>query len=88
MVFEVAAGTNALSTLATFNRANPSAGLIADADGNLYGTTENGGANNAGTVFELTGTGFVTSAPEPAAVSLIGLAGLGLLTRRRRTWRT
>ncbi|MDB5171449.1 MAG: hypothetical protein JWN51_222 [Phycisphaerales bacterium] len=88
MVFEVAAGTNALSTLATFNRANPSAGLIADADGNLYGTTENGGANNAGTVFELTGTGFVTSAPEPAAVSLIGLAGLGLLARRRRTWRT
>jgi uncharacterized repeat protein (TIGR03803 family) len=31
----------------------PFAGLIIDADGNLYGTTESGGANNSGTVFEL-----------------------------------
>jgi uncharacterized repeat protein (TIGR03803 family) len=32
----------------------PQAGLIFDAAGNLYGTTENGGANKAGTVFKLT----------------------------------
>ena len=32
------------------------AGLIFGAGGNLYGTTEIGGANNAGTVFELTPT--------------------------------
>jgi uncharacterized repeat protein (TIGR03803 family) len=32
-------------------------GLIADSNGNLYGTTETGGASDAGTVFELTGTG-------------------------------
>jgi uncharacterized repeat protein (TIGR03803 family) len=32
---------------------NPSAGLVFDAAGNLYGTTYGGGANNAGTVFEL-----------------------------------
>lgn len=31
----------------------PQAGLISDAAGNLYGTTVMGGANNAGTVFEL-----------------------------------
>ncbi len=55
-VFEVSAGTHALSTLAIFNLANgggPSAGLLADASGNLYGTTREGGANNLGTVFEL-----------------------------------
>jgi uncharacterized repeat protein (TIGR03803 family) len=55
-VFKVAAGTHALSTLASFNRTNgayPYAGLIADASGNLYGTTEEGGANNAGTVFKV-----------------------------------
>src|SRR3974377_162068 len=32
---------------------NPVAGLIMDASGNLFGTTQNGGANFAGTVFEL-----------------------------------
>jgi uncharacterized repeat protein (TIGR03803 family) len=31
----------------------PYAGLIMDASGNLYGTTESGGANRVGTVFEL-----------------------------------
>src|ERR1035441_332430 len=35
---------------------NPRAGLIFDAAGNLYGTTENGGTNGVGTVFELTPT--------------------------------
>jgi uncharacterized repeat protein (TIGR03803 family) len=35
----------------------PYAGLVADKAGNLYGTTEFGGANNQGTVFELSPTG-------------------------------
>ena len=35
---------------------NPYAGLIFDAAGNLYGTTESGGAHGDGTVFELTPT--------------------------------
>ena len=42
---------------------NPAAGLIADSNGNLYGTTESGGASERGTVFKLTGTGFVTAVP-------------------------
>jgi uncharacterized repeat protein (TIGR03803 family) len=32
---------------------NPEAGLVMDADGNLYGTTRNGGAPDAGVVFKL-----------------------------------
>lgn len=35
----------------------PSSNLIMDANGNLYGTTVGGGANNRGTVFELTPSG-------------------------------
>jgi uncharacterized repeat protein (TIGR03803 family) len=37
--------------------ANPFAGLFRDKEGNLYGTTVYGGANDAGTVFEVTTTG-------------------------------
>jgi len=35
----------------------PYAGLIADGDGNIYGTASYGGADNDGVVFELTGDG-------------------------------
>jgi uncharacterized repeat protein (TIGR03803 family) len=35
----------------------PNAGVIFDGDGNLYGTTETGGSENGGTVFELTPAG-------------------------------
>jgi len=38
----------------------PFAGLIMDAQGNLYGTTQMGGEYNAGTVFELTPSGTET----------------------------
>lgn len=37
--------------------ANPSAGVVRDAVGNLYGITHNGGANGYGAVFELTASG-------------------------------
>jgi len=37
--------------------ANPLTGLTVDAAGNMYGTTENGGASDAGAVFKLTGSG-------------------------------
>ena len=45
----------------------PQAGLTADAAGNLYGTTTSGGTGG-GTVFKLSGAGFVTSlAPPPSS---------------------
>jgi uncharacterized repeat protein (TIGR03803 family) len=40
--------------------ATPYAGLIRDGAGNLYGTTSNGGANNAGVVFKVSPTGTET----------------------------
>jgi uncharacterized repeat protein (TIGR03803 family) len=39
---------------------NPGAGLIADSSGNLYGTTQFGGASNAGVVFKLSPGGTET----------------------------
>jgi uncharacterized repeat protein (TIGR03803 family) len=48
------------TTLVSFtgtNGAEPDAGLIADANGDLFGTTYAGGANNDGTVFEIQNTG-------------------------------
>jgi uncharacterized repeat protein (TIGR03803 family) len=41
---------------------SPQAGLIADAAGNLYGTTYNAGPGGDGTVFKLAGSGFVVPA--------------------------
>jgi len=40
--------------------ANPSYGLTIDKNGNLYGTTEGGGANGSGTVFEFSASGVET----------------------------
>jgi uncharacterized repeat protein (TIGR03803 family) len=47
-------------------------GLIADAKGNLFSTTESGGANNRGTVFEVTGSGFVIFAGTPGKPNCFG----------------
>ena len=47
------------TTLVFFN-ADPTGSLIADAHGDLFGTTTDGGANGDGTVFEITGSGFST----------------------------
>ncbi len=55
-VFEVAKGSGTITTLADFDGYNgfgPNGGLIMDGSGNLYGTTERGGASSGGTVFEL-----------------------------------
>jgi uncharacterized repeat protein (TIGR03803 family) len=41
----------------TADGSSPFAGLIQGASGNLYGTTEGGGANGGGTVFEITPAG-------------------------------
>ena len=55
-VFEIAKGSNTITTLASFNGTNgqhPFGGLALDSQGNLYGTTESGGAANDGTLFEI-----------------------------------
>jgi uncharacterized repeat protein (TIGR03803 family) len=52
--------------------ANPAAGLIADAKGNLFGTAFEGGNNNNGTVFEVTGSGFVIFAGTPGKPNCFG----------------
>ena len=39
---------------------HPQAGLVLDTAGNLYGTTNDGGANGKGTVFEVSGSGTET----------------------------
>ncbi len=63
-VFEVKAGSGAITTLASFNGTNgDNAGstLLMDSSGNLFGTTLNGGSSNDGTVFEVkAGSGTVT----------------------------
>ncbi len=66
-VFEIAKTSggyaNFPTSLVSFNLINggaPAAGLIADANGNLFGTTSIGGVHQYyGTTFELSGSGFV-----------------------------
>src|SRR5262249_19097158 len=65
-VFEIAKTAHGYSstptTLVNFDFANgaePRSSLIADAHGDLFGTTAGGGANGDGTVYEITGSGFI-----------------------------
>jgi uncharacterized repeat protein (TIGR03803 family) len=64
-IFEVAHSSGTITVLASFNGTNgatPTGPLIMDGSGNLYGTTSGGGANNAGSVFELVhGSGTITT---------------------------
>ena len=64
-VFEVAAGSGTVTTLASFNGANgayPTGGLFEDSSGNFFGTTTQGGLFNDGTVFEVAaGSGTITT---------------------------
>ena len=59
-------------TLATFEGEYPDpSGLIADAEGNLFGTTINS-EQNVGTVFELTGAGYQTTLEAGPTLSDLG----------------
>jgi uncharacterized repeat protein (TIGR03803 family) len=85
-VFELAktsSGYAAPKVLASFNGANGEDSqnrLIADAAGDLFGTTNNGGASNGGTVFEITQSGFqiaptITAVTETPATGDLGIGG-------------
>lgn len=56
-IFEIAAGSGTLTTLASFDStttgSNPIGGLTIDSAGNLYGTTNIGGVESNGSIFEL-----------------------------------
>jgi uncharacterized repeat protein (TIGR03803 family) len=89
-VFEIVKTAHGYSstptTLVNFNGANgaqPTAGLIADAQGDLFGTTGIGGTvttnepNGAGTVFEITKTGHGYASTPTILVSFNGTDGSG-----------
>ena len=66
--------------------------MIADAAGNLFGTTIQCGASGAGTVFMLSDTGFVpgaaTDVPGPLSVVLFGAGLLALVMATRTSFRS
>jgi uncharacterized repeat protein (TIGR03803 family) len=60
----VTSSAQTFTTLASFNGANgrtPDSSLVQGFDGNLYGTTINGGASDAGTIFKITPSGTLTT---------------------------
>jgi uncharacterized repeat protein (TIGR03803 family) len=72
------------TTLVSFSGSNgayPEAGLIADANGDMFGSTGEGGANNDGTVFEIQNTG---TAAAPVYASTPTTLPLGRVDRRRQ----
>jgi uncharacterized repeat protein (TIGR03803 family) len=79
-VFEIAKTATGYAstpiTLVSFNGsngANPEGSLIADANGDLFSTTLNGGSNGGhGTVFEITDSGFVALAINRATITANG----------------
>ena len=83
-VFEVVAGTDAISTIVTFDgviAGHYYSGLIADSVGNLYGTASKGN-DGVGVVFELSNAGFV-AAPEPCSCVVLLPFFAAILKRRR-----
>lgn len=77
----VSVSAQTFTTLVNFNGGNGSTpylmSLCQGTDGNLYGTTETGGANGQGTVFKMTPTGLQTTLynfdDAPGATPLAGL---------------
>jgi uncharacterized repeat protein (TIGR03803 family) len=71
-VFEIAGYASPLETLITFKSGstgiNPQSSLIADASGNLFGTTYAGGTSGIGTVFEIAYLGDGTYANTPTTL--------------------
>ena len=67
-----------LDTLVNFNGTNgsgPTSNLIADAHGNLFGTTLHGGAFGAGSVFSILNTASGYASPPTTLVSFHCMTG-------------
>ena len=82
-VFEIAKTASGYAatptTLVNFDGSNgavPWGGLILDAAGNLFGTTEKGGANEYGTVFEIAKTASGYASAPTVLVSFDGIDGM------------
>jgi len=80
-VFQISTN-GALTTLYSFTGGGeggyPRGGLAQGSDGNFYGTTEDGGANNSGTIFQISTSGALTtlysfSGGDDGAVPIAGL---------------
>lgn len=83
------AGGYTHTVLYTFGGSNgikPYGDLIADDEGNLYGMTQFGGANDSGTIFRISNAGFVVTetvaTPEPVSLAIFGMALAGMAARR------
>jgi uncharacterized repeat protein (TIGR03803 family) len=79
-VFEIAKGSGHITTLVSFHGtdgATPDGGLIIDANGNLFGTTLNGGASNDGTVFGIAKTDAGYASNPTTLASFSGFDGHG-----------
>jgi uncharacterized repeat protein (TIGR03803 family) len=80
-VFELAQGSSTLATLASLDASTgtpPSAGLVEDSRGNFFGTTTNGGANSAGTVFELDQGPTISTQPQGTSATVGQTASVAL----------
>ncbi|HEY8751928.1 MAG TPA: choice-of-anchor tandem repeat GloVer-containing protein [Tepidisphaeraceae bacterium] len=79
-LFEVVKGSSAITTLVSFTYAtgtHPLGGLVADGNGNLFGTTETGGVNGVGSIFELlAGTSTITILASPRATDYYSTGGI------------
>jgi uncharacterized repeat protein (TIGR03803 family) len=67
------------TVLASFNRTNgaiPAAGLLADGNGNLFGTTSEGGTYGYGTVFQIakTARGYASTPPRWSTLAALTVA--------------
>ncbi len=78
-VFEIVAGSGAITTLASFNGSDgeaPNGGLLLDQSGDLFGTTFLGGAHQDGTLFEIAaGSGTITTLTSFSGGLFTGPAG-------------
>jgi uncharacterized repeat protein (TIGR03803 family) len=76
-IFELPHGSNSIMVLVSFtgtNGGNPEGGVIEDSNGNFFGTANTGGANNDGTVFEVSQGPSITSQPVNANAT-VGQSG-------------